>query len=314
MTRKLTVVPSSAPSPLVRLVDDYLADCLARGLSPRSIKYATGWPLKEIFLPWCADAGIRSVEELDQRTLNKFSAHLQTVGGKKGPLSKASIWTYSKSARRFLSWAKEQGETVPGEVKLNKLDKKLVEVLTPKEIEAMENTATSPRDALIVALFSQTGIRRGELVTLTTRDVIDQQGKAFLRVHGKGSKDRMVPITPSMTRRLKRYIAGRPAEATTTRVFVSLRATPSGEVEALSESGVTQMIGALGLKAKIDRPVFPHLLRHSFATQQLRRGMDSLTLATILGHSSLAMIQQRYSHLAASDTHSALMKTLLAED
>jgi integrase/recombinase XerD len=124
----------------------------------------------------------------------------------------------------------------------------------------------------------------------------------------------MVPISPAMARRLRKYIAGRPADATTPRIFVSLRRTPTGEVEAITESGVTQMIQALGLKARIARPVFPHLLRHSFATQQLRRGMDSLTLATILGHSSLAMIQQRYSHLAATDTHAALMRSLLTED
>lgn len=314
MATKLSVVKSTRSSPLVRLVDDYLADCLARGLSPRSIRYATGWPLREIFLPWCADQNITSAEQLDTRTCNQFSAHLQTVGGKKGPLAKSSIWTYSKSVRRFIAWANEQGEHVPGTVKLNKLDRKIVEVLSTREIEGMENAATSPRDALIVALFSQTGIRRAELCAITVKDVLDQSGRTFLRIHGKGSKDRLVPLSPTMTRRLRRYIAGRPTDATTSRVFLSLKRTPSGDIEPISESGITQMVEGLGLKAGIDRRVFPHLFRHSFATHALRRGMDSLMVAQVLGHSSLAMIQKTYSHTTPTDAHVALMGVLVRDE
>src|ERR1700682_3519059 len=115
---QLTVVPSPRPSALVALVDDYLNDVRARSnVSPKTIRYGIGWPLKEIFLPWCESEGISSLEQLDNRTCNRFSAHLQDHGGKKGKLKPASIWTYSKVVRTFLSWAKADRQELIGSVK-----------------------------------------------------------------------------------------------------------------------------------------------------------------------------------------------------
>jgi integrase/recombinase XerD len=314
-TKKLTLVPSAKPSPLVRLVDDYLMEARAKGLSPKSIKYATGWPLKEIFLPWCADNDIASVEQMDNRTCNQFSVHLAEHGGKTGkPLAQASIATYAKSVRRFLAWATEQGEKVPGTVKLPKMPARIVEVLTTSEVERLESAATSERDKLIIQLFAQTGLRRGELVGIATKDLLDEGGKTYLRIHGKGGKDRKVGLHPTMARRLRRYIGSRPKDAGTDRIFLALKHRPDGTLEPISESGITQMVSALGERAGINRPVFPHMIRHTAATMMLRRGMDSLLVAQVLGHSGLQMLQRHYSHTTASDAHAALMAVLVAED
>jgi site-specific recombinase XerD len=59
--------------------------------------------------------------------------------------------------------------------------------------------------------------------------------------------------------------------------------------------------------------VHPHLFRHSFVTEQLRRGMTPSLVAQIVGHSSLAMIDQVYQHLTVSDAHAALMRSLMAD-
>ncbi len=314
-TGKLTVVPTTKPSPLERLVEDYCADARARGLSPKSIKYGVAWPLREIFLPWAADNGITAVEQLDNRTCNQFSAHLQEHGGKQGQLKPASIWSYSKAVRRFMSWAEQEGERVPGQVKLNKLPRREVEVLTAREIEALENTAATERDKVIVQVLAQTGIRRAELVGLTDRDLVEQGGRSFLRIHGKGGRDRRVPLSPALARRLRKLIAGRPKDADTDRVFVALRKRPGAHsIEPLTESGITQMILGVGEKAGIERRVHPHMLRHTFATIALRRGMDSLMVAEVMGHSSLQMLSRVYSHTTPTDAHVALMKVLVAED
>jgi integrase len=312
-TTRLRVVPSTRPSPLVQLVDDYLADVRARGLSPKTIKYGVGWPLHEIFLPWAADNDISSIDQLDNRTCNRFSAHLQEHGGKKGALKPASIWTYSKAVRRFLSWAKQEGETVTGEVKLNKLPQVILEILSPKEITQMEDAAATERDKLIIRVLADSGMRRAELVAITTRDLIEQSGKQYIIVHGKGQRDRQVPIQPSLARRLRKYIASRPKDVDSTQVFLGLRRRPDGTIQPITPSGITQMINVLGERA-LGRQAHPHQLRHSFITEMRRRHMDPILVAQIVGHTSLQMIMRVYDHMTPEDSHDALMKALRTDD
>jgi site-specific recombinase XerD len=73
------------------------------------------------------------------------------------------------------------------------------------------------------------------------------------------------------------------------------------------------MIRNVGQIAAINKRVYPHLLRHSFATWQISRGMNPIQLAQILGHSSLTMIQAVYSHLSPGDAYEAMLKTLREE-
>jgi site-specific recombinase XerD len=70
------------------------------------------------------------------------------------------------------------------------------------------------------------------------------------------------------------------------------------------------MIGSLGEQARIGKRVYPHLLRHSFATYFLQQGGSPLDLAKILGHSSLAMITSTYAHLSDTDSDRAMMRVL----
>jgi len=74
------------------------------------------------------------------------------------------------------------------------------------------------------------------------------------------------------------------------------------------------MIRNVAALAGITKRVYPHLLRHSFATWQLSRGMNPIQLAQILGHSSLTMIQAVYSHLSLVDAYEAILRTYREED
>ena len=74
------------------------------------------------------------------------------------------------------------------------------------------------------------------------------------------------------------------------------------------------MVRNLGDMAGIRKRVHPHIFRHSAATHYLQRGMDSLLVAQILGHSSLQMIQKVYSHLSPTDAHAALVAALREDD
>jgi integrase/recombinase XerD len=184
--------------------------------------------------------------------------------------------------------------------------------LSREEIRRLEDAAGNERDALVVRLLADTAIRNDELVKLRLQDVLDHDRKHFLKVQGKGARDRMVPLEAKLYRRLRRYAERqRPADAASNRLFVSRRRDRrSGDYEPLTASGIQQLIRELGQKAVIRKRVHPHLFRHSALTWMLQQGMDSLTVARIASHSSLVMIQRVYSHLTPADDYAALMQVL----
>ncbi len=303
----------AAVTPIPRLVEDYLADARARGLSPSTLSQSYGYPLRNVLIPWCSEHGIESVEGLDRRALNSLSTHLLDVGGKRGPLSRHSVHTYMRAVNRLLTWAEGEGEGGGAKAQLPKLPKKLVDVLGRDEIERMEDAAKTERDKLIVRLMADTGLRVGELVGLRVSDLLERDRNHFIRVRGKGSRERLVPI-PRLYRRLVKYAErGRPDDTVSDRLFIALRRRPNGDYEALTTSGVDQLIRHLAKSAAIKKRVYPHLLRHSYATWALARGMNPIQLAQILGHSSLAMIQNVYSHLSPSDAYEAMLRALSAD-
>jgi integrase/recombinase XerD len=305
----------AAPINMGEWVEDYLAACRAKGLSPKTIKMAYGYPLRGVFMPWCARHEISEPAQLTTRSLERFSSELMEHGGTRGQLSKNTVWTYVKAVRSFLAWAKSEDQNVEAEARLPRLPKKLVEVLSRQEVQAIEDVAGSERDKLVVRLLADTGMRVGELVKLRQQDLIERDRNLYLRVHGKGDRERLVPLSSVLARRMRRYAdRGRPEDANSERLFVSRRRGISGGYEAITESGVQQMIRDLGERAAIGRRVHPHLFRHSAATYMLQRGMNPLLVAQVLGHTSLAMIQRVYAHLTPTDAHKALMQVLRPED
>ena len=84
------------------------------------------------------------------------------------------------------------------------------------------------------------------------------------------------------------------------------------DYEPLTRSGVSQLVTTLTAQAGVEKGVYPHLLRHSYATWA--RGMNPVQLAQILGHSSLAMIMNVYAHLSPQDAHAAMMRLFLTNE
>lgn len=307
--------PSDTPTPLEELASDYLASCRARGLSEATVERAYRWGLCEVFLPWCAANRIQKPDELTQRVLDRFASDLHQHGGRRSKaLSKQTIHTYIRHVRQFLKWAKRQGE-FSGKAKpqLPRLPRKVLDVLTRSEIDRLEGAATDERNKLMVRILADTGLRLGELCDLTTDSVRRDGRKAFLKVRGKGDRERLVPILPDLTRRIERFIKYRSEEANGDRLFIASRRGRDGRYGPLNKSGVEQLVRGLAYRAGITKRVYPHIFRHSYATEALRRGMNPVQLAMILGHSSLRMIDQVYSHLNTTDAYDAMLK-MLTED
>ena len=152
------------------------------------------------------------------------------------------------------------------------------------------------------------------MLTLRLNDVAEVERNHYLRVKGEGNKERLVPV-PRLYRRIERYAQrARPTDTISDRLFLaSRRSARTGEYEPLTKSGLEQMVRNLAEVAGIKKRVYPHLLRHSYATWALNCGMNSIMLAQLLGHSSLVMIQRTYAHHTAADTYELLAKVLGVE-
>jgi integrase/recombinase XerD len=314
-TRPVVVAPTGRNA-LETLVDDYLASCRARGIARRTVENNYGYSLRDVFLPWAARQGVTEIDQLDQWLLDRFTAELLERRGRSGELSRHTVHSYVRPVRQCLAWAQQHGDmTTSVQPQLPRLGRRVIDVLSRDEIARLEAAATNDRDRLIVRTLADTGMRAAELCCLRVDDITRHERGALLKVNGKGEggKQRLVPIRPELARRLDRFARGRPVNAHTNHLFRSLRRNRDGEYQPVTPSGVLQMLHELADRAGITKRVYSHLLRHSFATEALRRGMNPIQLAQILGHSGLQMIDQVYSHLTATDAYDAMLRMLASD-
>jgi integrase/recombinase XerD len=309
----LTLVPEA--SALETWITDYLDEKRAAGCSRKTLAVYTDL-LREVLLPFCRRAELTEPAELTARQLNALSAGLLDGSGTRSgrPLAKASVASYARTINAFLAWLAKQGEAPGAHMQKPKLPERVVETLSREDIRALEDAASTERDKLIIRILADTGVRLDELLRLKADSVRLEPGrKWYLKVLGKGDKERMVPILPGLANRIDRYAKRTRKDSPSDLLFLgSRRSARSGEYEPLTESGTEQMIRELGLDV-LKRRVYPHLFRHSFVTEQLRRGMQPTLVAKIVGHTSLAMIDQVYQHLTVTDAHEALMRSLMGE-
>jgi integrase/recombinase XerC/integrase/recombinase XerD len=143
----------------------------------------------------------------------------------------------------------------------------------------------------IVLVLLDTGIRASELCTLTMENTFLTEG--FLKVRGKGNKERMVPFGALTKKALLKYLHSYRPEAQSDdqrELFLSIEGTP------LSYNGLALLIRRLGSNSDVPR-LHPRLFRHTFAVRYLMNGGDIMTLRLILGHTTLE-VTQLYMHLA----------------
>jgi len=296
----------AVPSPLARLAEDYLTNCEARGLSHRTVVTSYGYSLREVFLPWCESEGIHDVSELDGRSVDRFTSSLlrRRKHGDGGPISKHTVHSYVRPVRQMLTWASRVGEDVRAKPQLPRCTKPLREVLSREEINLMEQVMPTERDKLIIRIFGDCGLRIHELALLTPQDIRRSGRQAHLNVMGKGSRPRTVPVPPQLLRGLDRVIASRPVERTHDMIFLSLRHGPLGTYDPLTTSGIHQVVKDAAARAGITKRVYPHLLRHSWMTEMLRRGMNPIQLSsnsgsTVASSSSMSGCDTRYAQCEA---------------
>jgi integrase len=307
------VLKTRTPSSLTLLADDYLSNCRARGLSPRSEHQYT-YSIHSVFLPWCEREGITDLSLLDRRAVDRFTSELLARTTKAGqPLSKHTVATYIRPIRLLLFWASREGEEVKAKPQLPRRGRPIREVLTRVELDQLEQAAPIERDKVIIRVFADCGLRLDELTRLTAGDLIRGGRQAHLRVHGKRDRMRDVPVPPNLVRRLDRLIAARPEERSSDAIFLTWRRGPFGEYDALTKGGIYQIVKDAVAKAAIPKRVHPHLLRHSWVTEMLRRDMNPVQLSFIAG-ASPDVIASCYAHLTREDAYDSMIRALNPRD
>ena len=168
-----------------------------------------------------------------------------------------------------------------------KAAKHLPNVLSPEEVELLMNFKPSNnlevRDLAIIELMYSSDLRVSEAASVDLKDF--EENMQFLRVFGKGSKTRLVPIGRFAKEAINRWLLEREKiEVESDAVFVNLK---GGRITTRS---IQLRLKRLALKQGLP-PVYPHMLRHSFATHMLESGGDLRTIQELLGHSSLSTTQ-----------------------
>jgi len=169
-------------------------------------------------------------------------------------------------------------------------EKKLPHVLSPNEIDKLidfynHDLFISSRNKTIIDFMYSTGCRVSELINVEESDIDIEE--AFVRLEGKGSKQRIVPLGSKVIINLESYLPlrNKNRKSKNNKLFISK------SYKNLDRTAVFRIIKSTGVKAGIHKELYPHILRHSAATHMLEGGCDLRTVQEFLGHSSVSTTQ-----------------------
>ncbi len=253
-----------------------------------------------VYLEFLARQEISSASEVTEANVKEFAQFLVTGKGLVAT-SVARVLAAVRGFHKFLLMENLVPDDAAGKVKPPKLPKRLPKAISIAEVELLlkaagpdpeDGVATTGdliriRDRAILELLYATGARVSELVSMDVDDLVDPE---IVRLFGKGSKERLVPVGRFAQAALASYqVRVRPDLAKlskgTPALFLNQRGT------RLSRQSVWQIISDAAKRAKLEREVSPHTFRHSFATHLLEGGADVRVVQELLGHASVSTTQ-----------------------
>jgi integrase/recombinase XerD len=231
-------------------------------------------------------------EEVNAAMISRFMQWLYSAN--RSSASQARRLSGIKSLYNYLLIT-ERVEQLPTEsVDAPKAERLLPDVLSVEEIDALLRTfdittAKGCRDSAIVEVLYSTGLRVTELVTLRMNDLFF--GEGYVRVIGKGDKQRLVPISSAARDKIQLYMEFRkPEKPSEPTLFLNNRGKP------LTRVMVFTIIRQAAERAGITKSISPHTLRHSYATHLLEGGANIRQVQELLGHESISTTEV-YTHL-----------------
>ncbi len=234
--------------------------------------------------------------EIEKITILNLKQYVFSLQDKN--IASNTIKSYVKGIKAFVSWLYKENyifEDLSAKLALPKAEKKVINVLTDNEIKklfSVFNTKTfvGIRNYCICALMLDSGLRKNEVVRMQLSDL--HIAENYVIVKGKGNKQRIVPLGLKSQKYLVKYMVMRPAFVVSKALFLTKNYEP------IKQGTIDKEFKKLK-KVYLTRRIYPHLLRHTFATRYLENGGNIYALQQILGHSSLDMVQ-KYVHLTQS--------------
>ncbi len=251
------------------------------------------------FITYLFSSSVHTLNEVNKNLLRSYLSSLLDSG-----LTKKSVARKIACLRSFFRYTKRQKitSTNPTLTLISpKLEKRLPSFLDESATQRLFNsidttTSQGRRAAAILELFYSTGMRLSELINLNVEDL--DFGQGLVKVTGKGSKQRILPVGRHALRALRLYLSDRD------RIAVRSRDVPDELALFLNAKGarfypeaVIRMVkGYIGKVSEIEKRS-PHVIRHTFATHLLNRGADLRAVKELLGHESLSTTQV-YTHVS----------------
>ena len=233
-----------------------------------------------------------TAEAVEGVMIERYMAWLYSKG--RSSASQARRLSGIKSFYNFLLLSDRIEQLPTDSVDSPKAERLLPDVLTVEEIDAMLatfnlNTAKGCRDSAIVEVLYSTGIRVSELTSLRINNLFF--GEGYIRIIGKGDKQRIVPIGSAARDKIQLYMEHRkPKHSSEATLFLNNRGEP------LTRVMVFNIIRRAAALAGIEKQISPHTLRHSYATHLLEGGANIRQVQELLGHESISTTEV-YTHL-----------------
>ncbi len=284
---------------LERAVDAYLRHItIERGLSAHTVA-AYRRDLSG-YVDWLTERGVVDSAEVTAALVGEFAADRASAEPAPAASSLARLQSSVRGLHRFLAREGIETEDPTGRLRPPKAARRLPKALSIDQVERLLDAASSGsddlvglRDRALLELLYATGARVSEVVQL---DVDDLAHGDVVRVRGKGSKERIIPVGSYARVALDAYLTRSRPELSrrgraSPRLFLGARGAP------LSRQSAWLVIQHAAERAELTARVSPHTLRHSFATHLLQGGADVRVVQELLGHASVATTQI-YTHVS----------------
>ena len=268
---------------------------LERGISPYTVRNYAG-DIKG-FLGFLAAQGTHSLDAVNHTTLRSYLGRLHEQGVSRGSINRKA--SALRSFFKYLKQIKAIDSEPTATLSAPKMEKRLPTFLTHGEMAQLidapdASTVYGIRDRAILELLYAAGLRVSEIVSLDLGDI--DLGSRQVRVWGKGAKERVALMGAPAAEALGLYLSEGRAR---------LQGTPNRAVflnrfgDRLAARRVQHMVRRYARQAGLDLAVYPHIMRHTFATHMLDGGADLRVVQDLMGHSKLSTTQI-YTHVTQS--------------
>jgi site-specific recombinase XerD len=278
-----------------------LDDALTELLLAKDYSKASATRRSEVlreFIAWATSEGVTTTEEVTRATFRRYVAHLRDrpnvrYGGK---LAGETQHSRASILRMFLRFCAREGwldERMTAHLDMPRIPHKVVQVFTQEQYTRLIRATEGPlalRDRAILAVLIDTGLRSAELCAITHDAVSLTPHEAYIRVEGKGRRQREVGIGKQSTLALHRYLTRTRPKSESPLVFLSRAARP------LTPNAIDRMLYRLrrvaGQEHFAGLRVSAHTIRHSFAVHYMEQGGDVYKLSRLLGHENITTTER----------------------